>query len=74
VTELKVTTVGNSACVILTKELLAKLRVEKGDTLYVVETRDGIELKPLNPVFAKQMESVHKVMRENRDVFRKLAE
>ncbi len=71
---LKLTTVGNSVGVILPKEVLEKLRVSKGDTLYAVETPNGIELTPYNPEFAKQMELAEKVMREDRDVLRKLAE
>lgn len=71
---LKLTTVGNSVGVILPKELLEKLRISKGDTLYVAETPNGIELTPYNPEFAKQMELAEKVMREDRDVLRKLAE
>ena len=46
---LKVTTVGNSVGLILPRDLLAKLRVAKGDTLYVTETPNGIELTPFNP-------------------------
>ena len=71
---LKLTTVGNSVGVVLPKEVLEKLRVTKGDTLFVVETPNGIELTPYNPEFAKQMELAEKVMREDRDVLRKLAE
>jgi putative addiction module antidote len=71
---LKVTTVGNSVGVILPKELLERLRVGKGDSLYVIETKQGIELTPYNPEFAQQMESAERVMREDRDALRKLAE
>ena len=71
---LKVTTVGNSVGVILPKELLERLRVGKGDSLYVIETKQGIELTPYNPEFASQMESAERVMREDRDALRKLAE
>jgi putative addiction module antidote len=71
---LKVTTVGDSVGVILPKELLEKLRVRAGDTLYVVETRDGIELTPTDPEFARQMEAVERVLREDRDALRKLAQ
>lgn len=56
-TVLKVTTVGNSVGVILPKELLERLRVGKGDSLYVIETKQGIELTPYNPEFASQMEA-----------------
>ena len=71
---LKVTTVGNSVGVILPKELLERLRVGKSDSLYVIETRRGIELTPYNPEFAGQMEAAERVMREDRDALRKLAE
>lgn len=73
-TTLKLTTVGNSTGVVLPKEILQRLRVEKGDTLYVIETPNGIELSPYNPDFAAQMEVAERVMREDRDVLRKLAE
>ena len=71
---LKITTVGNSAGVVLSREILERLHVEKGDLLYAIETPNGIELTPYNPQFAEQMEVAEKVMREDRDVLRKLAE
>ena len=70
---LKLTTVGNSIGVVLPKELLSKLRVDKGDTLYVVETPDGIELTAYRPDFATQMDAAETIMRENKGVLRKLA-
>ena len=72
--KLKITAIGNSAGVILPKELLARLRVDKGDELYVVETPDGIRLTSFDPVFAAQMEVAKQVMREDRELLRKLAE
>ncbi len=71
---LKLTTVGNSTGVVLPKEILQRLRVDKGDLLYVLETPSGIELTPYNPEFAAQMEAAERVMREDRDVLKKLAE
>jgi len=71
---LKLTTVGNSTGVVLPKDLLEKLRVSKGDSLFVSETPNGVELSPYNPEFAEQMAAAEKVMREDRDVLRKLAE
>lgn len=73
-TTLKITTVGNSAGVVLPKEILQHLRVSKGDTLYVLETPNGIEISPYNPEFAKQMSTAEQVMRDDRDVLKKLAE
>ncbi len=71
---LKVTTIGNSAGVILPRELLDRLRVGKGDVLYVLETPRGIELTPYNPELAAQLDVAERVMREDRSVLRKLAE
>lgn len=70
---LKITTVGNSAGVVLPKEILAKLRVDKGDSLYVIEAPDGILLTPYSPEVAEQMERAEAIMREHRDVLRRLA-
>ncbi len=73
-TKLKITTVGSSAGVVLPKDILARLRVQKGDTLYVTETSDGIELRAFDEEFAEDMAIAERVMRENRDLLRKLAE
>ncbi len=71
--KLKITTVGNSAGVVLPKELLARLRLDKGDMLFVAELPDGIKLTPYDPTFAEQMTVAEKIMREDRDVLRRLA-
>jgi putative addiction module antidote len=71
--KLKITTVGNSAGVVLPKELLARLRLDKGDTLYVTELPDGIKLMPYDPEFEQQMDVAERIMREDRDLLRKLA-
>ena len=70
----KVTTVGNSVGIVLPKELLARLNIKKGDTLYVTETPDGVQLTPYDEKFIRVMEAANQIMRENRDVLRKLAE
>ncbi len=71
--KMKITTVGNSAGIILPKELLARLRLEKGDALYVTELPDGIKLSPFDPMLAQQMEVAERVMRKRRSLLRKLA-
>jgi len=70
----KLTTVGNAVGIVLPRELLDKLQVNKGDTLYVIETPGGIELTPYRPDFARQMDLAEDIMRENRDILKKLAE
>lgn len=72
--KLKVTAIGNSTGVILPKELLEKLRVQRGDELMVLETPDGITLTPFDPEFAAQMEVAEKIMRRRRNLLKKLAE
>ena len=72
---LKVITVGNSTGVILPREVLAKLKVERGDMLYLEEIPDGgIKLTPYDQEFAVEMDSAKRVMKKYRDVLRKLAE
>lgn len=70
---LKLTRVGNSTGVVLPKEVLSRLKVDKGDTLYLVETPDGYELTPYDEAFARQVRTAERVMRKHRDVLRELA-
>ncbi len=70
---LKITKIGNSAGVVLPKELLAKLRAGVGDTLYVSETPDGIRITAADPSFDAKMAMAEQIMREDRDILRVLA-
>jgi putative addiction module antidote len=70
---LKLTQIGNSVGVILPKEVLARLKVEKGDTLYVTESPSGITLTPYDPAFEEQLALGREFMRDYRDTFRALA-
>ena len=72
--KLKITTIGNSAGVILPKELLARLRLEKGDELYVLEIPDGVRLTVYDPELAAQVEVAEAVMRKERTLLRMLAD
>jgi len=72
--KLKITSIGNSSGIILPKELLARLRLEKGDELHALETPDGIRLTVFDPELAAQMEVAEAIMREDRQVLRKLAQ
>ena len=70
---LKLTKIGNSTGVILPKELLARLRVEQGDTLYATESPDGVRLSANDPEFETQMRLAEDIMRRDRNVLRALA-
>ena len=72
--ELKVTTVGSSAGVVLPKEALARLNVTKGDKLYMTEAPDGsFRISAYDPEFAEQLKAVERVMREDKEILRALA-
>jgi len=70
---LKLTTIGNSLGIVLPKEALAKLHLEKGDTLYLTESPDGFRLTPYSPEFETQMVTARKIMKKRRAVLRELA-
>ena len=70
---LKLTQIGNSVGVILPKEVLARLKVEKGDTLYLTDAAIGVMLTPYDPALDAQVEAGREFMREYRDTFHQLA-
>jgi putative addiction module antidote len=73
-TTAKVLTIGSSSGIVLTKEVMARLKVKKGDLLYISETANGIELAPYDQEFAEQMKAAEYVMNKHRDVLKMLAE
>ncbi len=70
---LKLTQIGNSVGVILPRELLAKLGLAKGATVYAIDQPDGVRLTTADPDFEAQMEVARRVMRDRRAVLRELA-
>jgi putative addiction module antidote len=71
--ELKLTKIGNSVGLVLPKEILAKLKVEKGDRIWLSEAPDGYRLTPYDPEFGRQMEAARTVMKKRRAALRELA-
>jgi putative addiction module antidote len=72
-TKLKLTAIGNSAGVVLPKEVLARLKLDKGDTVYLTESPDGYRLTPYDPEFEQQMNAARKIMKRRRAALRELA-
>jgi putative addiction module antidote len=70
---LKLTQIGNSVGVILPREVLAKLKLEKGQTVFVTETSEGIVLTPYDPELEEQVQAGRAFMQEFRDTFHQLA-
>ncbi len=71
--ELKVSKIGNSLGVILPKDVLARLKLEKGDSLFITEAPDGYRMVPYNPVFAEQMQTARALMKKRRNVLNELS-
>jgi len=72
-TALKLTQIGNSVGVILPKEILARLKLEKGDSVFVTDAPGGVTLTPYDPAFEDQMAAARRIMKKRRDVLRELA-
>jgi putative addiction module antidote len=70
---LKLTAIGTSTGVVIPKEMLNRMKVERGDALHVIETPDGYLLTPYDPEVAEQVEAGREFMKDNRDVFKALA-
>ncbi len=71
--KLKLTAIGNSAGVVFSKEVLARLKLNKGDEVYLTESPDGYRLTPYNPDFESQMDAARKIMKKRRSALRELA-
>jgi putative addiction module antidote len=71
--KLKVTTVGASSGIILNKEVMARLRVRKGDLLFLTEAPGGYRLTPYDPEFERQLVLAEEIMHDDRDVLRALS-
>ena len=71
--KLKVTTIGSSAGIILPKEVLARLKIAKGDSVFLTESPEGVRITPYDPEFEEQMSLARQFMRERRNVLRELA-
>lgn len=72
-TALKLTQIGNSVGVILPKEMLARLKAEKGDTLFMSEAANGVTLSTYDPEFEAQMTEARRIMKKRRAVLHELA-
>lgn len=70
---LKLTQIGNSVGVVLPKEAMALLHVEKGDTLYLTESPQGFSLTPYDPSLEEELKAGREFMGEYRDTFHALA-
>jgi putative addiction module antidote len=70
---LKLMQIGNSVGFVLPKEAVVRLKVEKGDVIYLTESPDGYRITPYDPAFEKQMRAAERIMKKRRNVLRELA-
>ena len=70
---LKLTAIGTSTGVVIPKEMLSRMKVERGDILHVIETPEGYLLTPYDPTVAEQVEAGREFMKNYRDTFKALA-
>ena len=70
---LKITKIGNSAGIVLPKDVLAHLDRQVGDELTLVLKPNGIELVGGEPDFEEQMAAARKVMAARKRALRELA-
>jgi putative addiction module antidote len=70
---IKLTQIGNSVGLILPKEVLARLKVAKGDTLFLTEAANGVNLSAYSPEFEMQIAEARKIMKKRKEVLRELA-
>ena len=72
--ESKTRKVGNSVGLILPKEVLARMNLREGESVYLTESADGgFRITPYNPEFNQQLEAAESVIRRYRNTLRELA-
>ncbi len=71
--KLKITTVGASTGIILNKEVMARLRVKKGDALFLTEAPDGYRLTPCDPEFERHIKLADEIMHDDREILKALS-
>jgi putative addiction module antidote len=72
--KLKVTQIGNSLGVILPKEALAELNVDRGDELYLTKGPSGLQISASEETNAEALELGRAFMKRYRKTFKALAE
>lgn len=70
---LKLRKIGNSYGVILPKEMLDRLKIKEGDTVYAHDIPDGVQITAADPDFEAGMAAFERTNRKFRNAFRELA-
>jgi putative addiction module antidote len=70
---LKLRKVGNSVGTVLPQEVLNRLHLGEGDTVFLTKAPDDYRVTPIDPRFEDQMTAARRIMKKRRNVLRELA-
>jgi putative addiction module antidote len=70
---LKVTKMGESVGIILPKEVLERVKLGEGDTVFLTESSEGLRITSYDPAFEEDMRIAREVMGKRRNLLRELA-
>ena len=65
--------IGGSVATVLPKSMLERFHLEAGDTVSIVETKDGLLITPFDPDFTDAMTLYARGARKFRNALRELA-
>lgn len=71
---IKICKVGDSLGTTFPQEVLEKVNIKEGDTVYISEVPGGIQLTTHDPNFEKVMEAYKKVSHKYNNALRELAQ
>ena len=66
--------IGDADGIILPRSVLDRLNVVSGDSVYVTDVPDGVKISTRDADFDEVMKHAERVMRENDNALRRLAE
>jgi putative addiction module antidote len=70
---LKIIRIGNSLGVVLPREIIADLNVEKGDRLYLTRSPEGYRITKSDPDFERRVALARRIMSKRHNALRELS-
>ena len=70
---LKLIQIGDASGILLPPEVLTRLQLEQGDTVFLIDTPEGLMLTSYEPEIVEQLEAGHQFMREFQEALRGLS-
>ncbi|MGJ0509440.1 MAG: AbrB/MazE/SpoVT family DNA-binding domain-containing protein [Methylocystis sp.] len=70
---LKVIRIGNSLGVVLPREIVAELAVEKGDRLFLTRSPEGYRLTRSDPEFERRVAAARRIVSKRHNALRELS-